>query len=319
MELCPPHVLNPFHLFFHQSKFEAPKLVIHHTGHHNINLIKVLFSLLSLIFSESPLCVLKCLVASVVSDSFGPHGVLPTRLLCPWDSPARILEWVAMPSSRGSSQPRDQTHISYVSCMGRQLLYPTLQIFSMNPGPNLPSIYITNDSKDPTLCLSVQFSCIWLFSTHGLRHARPCCPSPTPWVYSNSCPSSRWCHPTISSSVIPFSSHLQSLPASRSFQMSPFFISGGQNIGVSASTWVLPMNTQDWFPLGWTSWISLDSQESSPTPQFKIINPSVLSFHALEKEMATHSSVLAWRIPGMGSLVGCHLWGHTESDTTAET
>ena len=95
---------------------------------------------------------------------------------------------------------------------------------------------------------------------HELQHARPPCPSPTPRVYSNSCPLSLWCHPTISSSVIPFSSHLQSFPASGSFQMSQLFTSGGQSIGVSASTSVLPMNIQDWFPLGWTGWISLQSK-----------------------------------------------------------
>ena len=95
---------------------------------------------------------------------------------------------------------------------------------------------------------------------HGLQHARPPCPSPTPRVYSNSCPLSPWCHPAISSSVIPFSSCLQSFPASGSFQISQFFTSGGQSIGVSASASVLPMNIQDWFPLGWTSWISLQSK-----------------------------------------------------------
>ena len=86
---------------------------------------------------------------------------------------------------------------------------------------------------------------------HGLQHARPPCPSPTPGVYSNSCPLSRWCHPTISSPVVPFSSCPQSLPASGSFSMSQFFASGGQSIGVSASASVLPINTQDWFPLEW--------------------------------------------------------------------
>ena len=93
---------------------------------------------------------------------------------------------------------------------------------------------------------------------HGLQHTRLPCPSPTPGAYSNSCPSHQWCHPTISSSII-FSSHLQSFPASGSFQMSHLFTSGSQNIGVSASTWVLPMNIQDWFPLGWTGCISLQS------------------------------------------------------------
>ena len=102
---------------------------------------------------------------------------------------------------------------------------------------------------------SVMSNSLW---PHELHHTRPPCPSPTPGVYSNSCPLSRWCHPTIS--VIPFSSRLQSFPASGSFPMSQFFIPGGQSIGVSASTSVLPMNIQDWFPLGWTGWISLQSK-----------------------------------------------------------
>ena len=107
---------------------------------------------------------------------------------------------------------------------------------------------------------SVQFSHSILSNSlwpHGLQHARPPCPSPTPRVYSNSCPLRQWCPPTISSSVVPFSSHPQSFPASRSFQMSQFFTSGGQSIGASASASVLPMNIQDWFPLGRTGWISV--------------------------------------------------------------
>ena len=98
---------------------------------------------------------------------------------------------------------------------------------------------------------------------HGLQYTRPPCPSPTPRAYSNSLPLSQWCHPIISSSVIPFSSHLQSFPASGSFPMSQFFESGGQITGASASASVLPMNTQDWFPLGWTDWISLQSKRFS--------------------------------------------------------
>ena len=101
---------------------------------------------------------------------------------------------------------------------------------------------------------------------HELLHARAPCPSQTPRVYSNSCPLSwRWCHPTISSSVIPFSSRPQSFPASGSFLMSQLFTSGGQSIGASASTSVLPMNIQDWFHLGWTGWISLQSRVFSNT------------------------------------------------------
>ena len=115
---------------------------------------------------------------------------------------------------------------------------------------------------------------------HGPQHARPPRPPPAPGVYSNSCPSSQWCHPAISSSIIPFSSCLQSFPASGSFQMSQLFTSGGQSIGVSASASLLPMNIQDWFSLGWTvgsPYNPRDSQESSPTPPFKSINSSVLS------------------------------------------
>ena len=95
---------------------------------------------------------------------------------------------------------------------------------------------------------------------HGPQHARPPCPSPTPRVYSNSCPLSRWCHPIISSSVVPFSSCFQSFPASGYFQMSQFFALGGQSIGVSPLASVLPMSIQDWLPLGWTGWISLQSK-----------------------------------------------------------
>ena len=110
------------------------------------------------------------------------------------------------------------------------------------------------------LSISVQFSHSVVSDSlrpHGLQYARLPCPSPTPRACSNSCPSSQWCHPTISSSVVPFSSCLQSFPASGSFPMSNFFASGGHSTGVSASASVLPVNIQGWFPLGLTSWISL--------------------------------------------------------------
>ena len=115
--------------------------------------------------------------------------------------------------------------------------------------------------------------CVW--------HARTLCPSPISRAYSNSGPSSWWCHPTISSSVVPFSSCLQPVPASGSFPGTQLFASGGQSIGVSASTLVLLMNIQDWSPLGWICRMSLQSKGlsvSSPTPQFKSINSSALSF-----------------------------------------
>ena len=110
---------------------------------------------------------------------------------------------------------------------------------------------------------SVQFSRSVVSNSlhpHGLQHTRPPCPSPTPGACSNSCPLSWWCHPTISSSVVPFSSRLQSFPASGSFPMSQLFAWGNLSIGVSASTSVPPMSTQDWSPLGWTSWISSKSK-----------------------------------------------------------
>ena len=111
---------------------------------------------------------------------------------------------------------------------------------------------------------SVQFSRSVVSSDslrpHGLQHTKPPCPSPTPRVYSNPCPLSEWCHPTITSSVFPFSSRFQHFPASGSSQLSQFFASGGQSTGVSASASLLPMNIQDWFPLGWTGWISVQSK-----------------------------------------------------------
>ena len=110
---------------------------------------------------------------------------------------------------------------------------------------------------------------------HGLQHTRPSCPPSTPTVYSNSCPLSQWCHPTILSSVIPFTSRLQSFPVSGPFPVSQFFASSGQNIGVSTSASVLPVNIQNWFPLGWlvrSPCSPRDSQEFSPAPQFRSIN-----------------------------------------------
>ena len=126
---------------------------------------------------------------------------------------------------------------------------------------------------------------------HGLQHAGLPCPSLSPGVCSNSCPLSQWCHPTISSSVIPFFSRHLSFPASGSFLMSWFFTSGSQSIGASASASILPMNNQDWFTLGWTGLTPCnprDSQESSPTPQFKSINSLALSFLYSPTLTSTH-------------------------------
>ena len=135
---------------------------------------------------------------------------------------------------------------------------------------------LQTDLKEHLCICSVHFSCSVVSDSlqpHEPQHARPPCPSPTPRVHPNPCPLCRWCHPTISFSVVPFSSCPQSFPASGSFLRSQFFASGGQSFGVSASTSVLPMNTQDWSPCS-----PRDSQESSPTPQFKSINSSALSF-----------------------------------------
>ena len=127
---------------------------------------------------------------------------------------------------------------------------------------------------------------------HGLQHSRPLCPSPAPGVYSNSCPLSWWCHPTISSSIVPFSSHLQSFPALGSFQMSQLFASGGQSIGVSALTSILPMNTQDWSPSEWTAWISLQSKGLSRV--FSNITVQKHQFFGAQPSSQSNSHIHTW-------------------------
>ena len=156
-------------------------------------------------------------------------------------------------------------------------------------------IYITDhfpvncNSNMCVLSCSIQFSCSvvsYYLRPHGGQNARPPCPSLTPRVYSNSCPLSWWCHPTTSSSVIPFSSHLQSCPAWGSFLMSQFIASGGQSIGVSASTSVLPMNTQDWSSSEWTGWISLQSKGLSRT----FSNTTVRKHQFFNAQLSSQSS-----------------------------
>ena len=159
------------------------------------------------------------------------HGILQ----------ARILEWVAIHFSRGSSQPRDWT---WVSCIAGRFF----TVWAI---------------EKPHILVIVQFSHSVVSNSlqpHELQHTRPSCPSPTPGVHSNSCPSSQWCHPAVSSSVIPFSSCPQSLPASGSFPMSQLFAWGGQSTGASALALCPPKNTQGWSPLEWTGWISLQSK-----------------------------------------------------------
>ena len=128
--------------------------------------------------------------------------------------------------------------------------------------------------------------------SHGLQHTRPLCPSPTPRVYPNSCPLSRWCHPTIPSSGIPFSSCLQSFPASGSFQMSQFFTSGGQSIGDSASASVPPMNIQDWFPLVWTGCISLQAKGLSRV--FSNTTVQKHQFFRAQHSLWSNSHIYTW-------------------------
>ena len=128
--------------------------------------------------------------------------------------------------------------------------------------------------------------------SHGLQHARPPCPTPTPRVYPNSCPLSWWCHPTSSSSVIPFSSCPQSFPASGSFQISRFFTSGGQSIGASASASVLPMNIQDWFPLEWTGLISLQCKGLSRV--FSNTTVQKHPFFSAQLSLWTSSHIHTW-------------------------
>ena len=122
---------------------------------------------------------------------------------------------------------------------------------------------------------------------HESQHTRPPCPSPTPGVYSNPCSSSRWCYPAISSSVVPFSSCPQSLQSSGTFAMSQLFAWGGQSTGVSASISVLPMNTQDWSPLGWTSWISLQSKGLS-----RVFSNTTVQKHQFSSARLLHSLTL---------------------------
>ena len=156
-----------------------------------------------------------------------------------------------------------------------------------------------------TIFSSVQFSHSVMSDSlrpHESQHARPPCPSPTSGVHSNSCASSRWCHPAISSSVVPFSSCPQSLPASGSFPMSQVFAWGGQNIGVSASASVLPMNTRDWSPLGWTGWISLQSKGLSrvfcnTTVQKHQFFGAHITSHYIMKHASSNNTKITMNLP----------------------
>ena len=145
------------------------------------------------------------------------------------------------------------------------------------------------------IIFSVQFRCSVVSDSlwpHESQHASPPCPSPTPGVHPNPCPLSQWCHPIITSSVVPFSSCTQSFPASGSFQMSQLFTSAGQSIGVSASTSVLPMNTQDWSPLEWTGWISLQSKGLSRV--FSSTTVQKHQFFGAQLSLQSNSHIHTW-------------------------
>ena len=211
---------------------------------------------------------------------------------------ARILEWVALPSPRDLSNP------------GIKPRSPSLQEDSLpaeQPGKPrntgvgsvslLYQIFPTQESSWGLLhCRQILYQLNYQFSSvtqscptlrpHGLWQAKPPCLSPTPGVNSNSCPLSQWCHPIISSSVIPFSSSLQSFSASGSFPMSQLFASGGQSIGASASTSVLPVNIQDWFPLEWTGWTSLLSKGLSRV----FSNTTVQKHHFFSAQLSSQSN-----------------------------
>ena len=146
-----------------------------------------------------------------------------------------------------------------------------------------------------TCICSVQFSCSVMSDSlwpHEPQHTRPPCPSPTPGVHPNPCPLSRWCHPIISSSVVPFSSCPQSFPASGCFQMSQLFAPGGQSTGVSVSKSVLPMNTQDWSPLGWIGWISLQSKGLSRVFSNTIVQKH--QFFGAQLSSQSNSHIRTW-------------------------
>ena len=152
------------------------------------------------------------------------------------------------------------------------------------------SLYAHSDSFSSAQCnRSVMSDSLW---PHELQQARPPCPSPTPGVYPNSCPMSQWCHPTISSSVFPFSSCPLSFPASQSFQISQLFTSGGQSIGVSASASVLPVNNQDWYPLGWTDWISFLSKGLSRV--FSNTTVQKHQFFSAQLSLYSNSHIHTW-------------------------
>ena len=197
-----------------------------------------------------------------MSNSVWPHRPQPTRLCHPWDSPGKntgvgchfLLQCMKMISESEATQSCRTLHDTMDCSLPGSSIYGIFQARVLEWGSIAFSIIPCS------ICQSVQSLSRVSLRPHESQHARPPCPSPTPGVHSDSRPSSQWCHPAISSSVIPFSSCPQSLPASESFPMSQLFAWGGQSTGVSALASVLPKNTQGWSPSEWTGWISLQSQ-----------------------------------------------------------
>ena len=196
-----------------------------------------------------------------------------------------------------------QFHIPIHSCPAFPTSFIKESIVFPFLGPHFCSIGLSAYLMSVPYCfdfysfveLSVQFSCTVMSNSlrcHGLQHARLSCPLPVPGAYSNSCPSNWWRHPTITSSVVSFSSCLQSFPASGSFQMSQVFPSGGQSVGGSALTSILPMNIQDWFPLGWTGWISLQSKGLSRV--FSNTTVEKHTFFSTQLCLSSNSHIHTW-------------------------
>ena len=214
------------------------------------------------------LSVFVCEVTLVVSDSLRPDWPQPTRLLSPWDSLGRNTGVVWHSISPGHLSDPGIKPASFMSPILEGEFFTTSANWGALDGIYQWQFHQNNDwtlfgGKDFLEYLSVQFSHSVMsdnLQPHESQHSRTPCPSPTPGVHANSCSLSRWCHPAISSSVIPFSSCPQSLSASGSFPMNQLFAWGNQSIAVSSSASVLPMNTQGWAPLGWTGWTSLQAK-----------------------------------------------------------
>ena len=234
---------------------------------------------LLLLYLVAQLCLTLCDPVNCSLPGSTVHGIFQ----------ARILEWIAISFCGVSSWPRDQTHGACVSCTagefltcwatGEAISWPYVRVyfwtcdFSIDLCVYFSACIILFWSLWCCCCFSsVQLlSHVWLFATPWTAARQDSLSITTPKACSSSCPSSQWCHPITSSSVVPFSSRLQSFPASGSFLMNQFFASGGQSIGVSASASVFPMNIQDWFPLEWTGWISLQSKGLSRVSSITIV------------------------------------------------